>query len=110
MSDSLLMRHITRWAARYYLGRPDQAELLYIKYPRVRDLWPALLNEACFRLKRDRSFRLMGLNVELTNRCNLACCHCPRTGKEFREERDMDFETFRRIVDPVPGLRTLLPY
>jgi MoaA/NifB/PqqE/SkfB family radical SAM enzyme len=110
MSDSLMMRLVTRWAARYYLGRPDQAELLYIKYPQLRDLWPALRNEACFRMKRDRSFRLVGLNVELTNRCNLSCCHCPRTGPDFREERDMDLATFRRIVDPVTSLRTLLPY
>ncbi len=37
------------------------------------------------------------VRVEVTNRCNLSCNFCPR--KEMaRDEADMEFETFRRLV------------
>ena len=108
--ESRLMRLICRWAARHYLNRPDQAEIIFIKYPRLRDLWPALANELCYRLRLSVSFRLVGLNVELTNRCNLSCRHCLKREPGGRPEQDMDLETFRRIVDQAPHLRTLLPY
>jgi sulfatase maturation enzyme AslB (radical SAM superfamily) len=107
---SIWMRMLTKLVARYYLGKPDQAEILFIKYPYLGDLWPALMNEAAFRFKTRRSYRLTALNVELTNRCNLACSLCPRSADQPREERDMDFETFRSIIDASPGIRTLLPY
>ncbi|MHC4945182.1 MAG: radical SAM/SPASM domain-containing protein [Planctomycetota bacterium] len=107
---SIWMRMLTRLVARYYLGKPDQADIIFIKYPYLSDLWPALLNEAAYRLRMERSYRLTALNVELTNRCNLACSLCPRNEGELREEQDMDFETFRSIIDRSPGLRTLLPY
>ncbi len=108
--ETWFMRKICFLAARYYLKRPDQAGLLTIKYPRLSDLWPAVMNELCFRLRLPFSHRLTGLNVELTNRCNLACLHCKKRGPDPRKERDMDFETFRRIVDQVPGLKTVLPF
>ncbi|MBU0756354.1 MAG: radical SAM protein, partial [Planctomycetes bacterium] len=110
MNESKWMRFLCRFAARYYLRKPDQAELLLIKHPFFSDLWPALRNEAAFRLRRDRSCRLVALNVELTNRCNLNCTHCLRVGSGSRPPRDMDFETFCRIIDHTPGLRTLLPF
>lgn len=110
MIGSKWMRHISRWTARYYLKRPDQAELIYIKHPRIRDLWPALLNEVCFRLRTSFSFRLNGLNVELTNRCNLACRHCLLPGEGGRKKEDMDVETFRRIIDQAPFVKTILPF
>jgi hypothetical protein len=110
MKESLVMRMISRWAARYYLKRPDQADLILIKHPRLSDLWPALLNELCYRLRLDVSFRLTSLNIELTNRCNLACGHCLRKVRGGREEMDMDFATFKRVVDGCPTVKNLLPF
>jgi sulfatase maturation enzyme AslB (radical SAM superfamily) len=109
-SHSRIMERIARWTAGRYLGRPDQAEILLIKYPRLRDLPAAFLNECCFRLGLSRSFRLTALNVELTNRCNLDCGICPRRGGGGRPECDLDFETFKRIIDATPHLKILLPY
>ena len=108
--ESKWMRGICTLAARYYLKRPDQAELLFIKYPRLRELWPALLNELSYRLGLSRSFRLTGLNVELTNRCNLSCTHCLKREPGGRVEQDMDFSTFRAIVNMAPSINTLLPF
>lgn len=104
------MRALAGLIAKYYLRKPDLAELLYLKYPRPSFLGAALANELCFLLKLDRSHKLTGLNVELTNRCNLSCGHCPRTRPGSRPECDMDFDTFRSIIDPLPDLRTLLPF
>ena len=104
------MRFLARWAARSYLGRPDQAEIIEIKYPRLRDLPSALVNELCFRLRSTRAFRLTALNVELTSRCNLSCSICPRHAARGADTDDLDFDTFCSIVDSSPDLRVLLPY
>jgi len=104
------MQRLCRAVARYYLRKPDQADLLYLKHPAPRDLVTAALNEAAFRLGRARSHRLFALNVELTSRCNLACHHCPRGEDPPRREPDMDLDTFQRIVDATPRLRLLLPF
>ena len=40
------------------------------------------------------------VNVELTNRCNQKCAFCPTgTGTNQRPKGDMEFDTFRAIVD-----------
>lgn len=44
------------------------------------------------------------LYLEVTNRCNLLCETCPRTFEELEPPADMSWETFTRIVDPVPNL------
>ena len=108
--ESKLMKVLCRIAARYYLHRPDQAELIYIKHPGLSELWPAVANEACYRLGLGKSYKMTSLNIELTNRCNLSCGHCPKTLSDSRAPRDMDFETFRRIVDSVPSVENILPF
>jgi len=111
MKSGRIMRWITAQVARRYLGRPDQAEIIATKYPRLRDLPAALLNEAAFSLGLTRSFKLTGLNVELTNRCNLHCTICPhRSGERSRPDCDMDLATFKEIIDGTPDLKILLPY
>ena len=72
-----LCARLTDLVARHYLRRPDQAELLRIKFPDARSLAWGALNEAAYRLGTDRAARLTTLNVEVTNRCNLACSYCP---------------------------------
>lgn len=104
------MKSLSRWIARHYLGKPDQAELIHIKVPQISDLRPAFMNEAAFRLKTRRSYQLTNLNVELTNRCNLSCDHCPGPGTSNKNRGDMDFETFKNIIDRCPHVKTLLPY
>jgi len=103
-------RLLARWTARRYLGRPDQEEIILIKYPRFGDLSAAFLNELFFRLHWTRAYKLTSLNVELTSRCNLECTICPRAAAKGRGETDLDFETFKRIVDATPDLRVLLPF
>lgn len=110
MKSSPVMRLMARWAARSYLGRPDQAEIIEIKYPRLRDLPSAFVNEFCFRRRSTRAFRLTALNVELTSRCNLSCSICPRHSAGGTDGDDLDFGTFCKIVDSTPHLRVLLPY
>ena len=110
MKESPLARILNRWIARYYLRKPDQEAILRIKHPRMADLWPALLNEVAFVLRRPQSFRLTGLNVELTNRCNLACEQCPGPGRGHALRPDMTLDTFQSILDRCPTVRTLLPF
>ena len=110
MNSSPFMRFVARAVARSYLGRPDQAGIIEIKYPRIRDLPPALINELSFRFRSTRAFRLTALNVELTSRCNLNCRICPRHASRGADTDDLDFDTFRAIVDSTPDLRVLLPY
>jgi hypothetical protein len=110
MGRSRIMKYLTRLVARSYLGHPDQAEILLIKYPRLRDLPAAFFSELRFRMGSARAHRLTALNVELTNRCNLRCSICPRRDAGARPDCDLDFETFRKIIDGTPGLRVLLPF
>lgn len=110
MKNSRTMRLLCGFVAKRYLGRPDQAEVIRIKVPTLLDLPAAALNEAAFRLRSTRTFRLTSLNVELTNRCNLGCSICPRREAGARPDADMDFETFKSIIDATPGLKILLPF
>ncbi len=110
MKSSPFMRLLARWAARSYLGRPDQAEIIAIKYPLLRDLPAAFANEFCFRARSTRAFRLTALTVELTSRCNLSCTICPRHASGGSDGEDLDLETFCKIIDATPHLRVLMPY
>jgi len=110
MTDSKLMKTLCRWIACYYLKKPDQAEIIHIKHPRISDIFPSLMNEVCYRRRFSRTYKLIGLNIELTSRCNLSCSHCPRSGISRDHKNDMDFDTFKMIIDGAPDVRTLLPF
>ena len=44
------------------------------------------------------------INLEVTNHCNFACPHCPRSAlNKGRELGHMDFEVFRKLVDESAG-------
>jgi len=44
----------------------------------------------------------LGLDIELTNRCNLKCERCPFHGNDVpypRKDQDMDFEIYQKIIN-----------
>ncbi len=96
--------------ARYYLRKPDQAELLRIKFPTASALGWGALNEAAYRLRSTRSARLTTLNVEVTNRCNLRCGYCPVRLDPGRPRLDLPYDLFLDILERAPTVRTLLPF
>ncbi|MBI4880141.1 MAG: radical SAM protein [Planctomycetes bacterium] len=96
--------------ARYYLRKPDQAELLRIKFPDASALAWGALNEGAYLLRNVRSARLTTLNVEVTNRCNLRCTYCPAHLHPQRPRLDLPYELFQDILERAPTVRTLLPF
>lgn len=58
---------------------------------------------ASARVKSERSVSSKfpsAILLEITNRCNLLCKMCPRN-QLTREEKDMDFLTFKKIIDEI---------
>lgn len=109
-APSSIAARVTDAVARHYLGKPDQGELLRIKFPDLSSLGAAAMNEAAFLLGSERSFRLTTLNVEVTNRCNLRCSYCPVNRDMAREKRDLPFDRFVELLDRSPTVKTLLPF
>lgn len=105
-----LVRAIHRFVARHYLRKPELAELLEIKLPDLASVGWAALNEACYRLRLERSARVLSLNVETTNFCNLRCTICPVNRGMVRQKRWLDPATFERLIDRSPTVRFLLPF
>ncbi|MEE9394788.1 MAG: radical SAM protein [Planctomycetota bacterium] len=101
---------LTRLIARHYLGKPELDRFLAIKYPTLGSMWAGARNELAFRLGRSHGHRLTTLNLETTNRCNLACVMCPVNNGMTREKRDLEFEAFRQIVDASPNLELILMF
>lgn len=96
--------------ANRYLGKPDQAELIRIKFPDLASLAYGAMNEFAFRLRLPVSARLTTLNVEITNRCNLRCGYCPVNRSMARPKTDLSFEAYCDILRRSPSVRTLLPF
>jgi sulfatase maturation enzyme AslB (radical SAM superfamily) len=96
--------------ARYYLGKPDLAPFLALKHPSLASMAHAAANELAYRLGTRWGHRLTAVNLELTNRCNLACAMCPVGSTMSRPAADMSRATFQRIVDGTPGLEMVLLY
>ena len=94
--------------ARLYLGRPELAELLAIKYGSWRAAFRAGWNEMLFRLGRTKGYRLVSANFEVTNACNLSCTICPVNRGMQRRKRVMDLATFERFLDRNPSLEFVL--
>lgn len=105
-----LAARLTDLVARRYLKKPDQAELLRIKFPDARSIGWAAWNEAMFRTRKSRGGRLTTLNVEITNRCNLRCVYCPVNRDLARPKTEMPFEAFVDLLDRSPTVETLLPF
>lgn len=101
------MRRASRWVrvvaeliARAYLRRPDLADAIAIRYRSPRALLGGVLNEIAYRLGWSRAPVLLSANLELTNRCNLACTFCPTAdGRMARPRGAMAPELFSRALD-----------
>lgn len=96
--------------ARHYLKKPDQAELLRIKFPDAPAVLWGALNELAYRRRASRGARLTTLNIEITNRCNLRCSYCPVNRSLTRPKTDLPFELFEEVLARSPTVRTLLPF
>ena len=97
-----------RLVARLYLGRPELADLVAIKYGSWRAAWRGLHNEALFRLGRERGYLLVSANFEVTNRCNIRCTICPVNRGMRRARATQTLASFERFLDRNPGLEFVL--
>ena len=96
--------------ARWYLRKPDLVELLDLKFPDLGSVARAAGNELAYRLRREQVSRVLSLNIETTNYCNLRCSICPVNNGMERAKRYLDPGLFQRWIDQTPGLRFLLPF
>jgi len=96
------------FVARLYLGRPELAELIALKYGSWSALRRAAWNELLFRARRTTGYRLISANFEVTNACNIACTICPVNRGMKRPRSRMDAATFERFLDRNPELLFVL--
>lgn len=105
-----MWKGLYRVVARSYLRKPDQEELLAIKFPTASSVVHAAANEAAFRFALPRSHRLTSVNLELTNKCNLRCSICPVNQDMVRPKGFMAKELFLKILDENPQLEFILAF
>lgn len=105
-----LMRVLHGAVARWYLRKPELTDLLAIKFPDVSSVGAAAANEVAYRLRRRRTYRVLSLNIETTNHCNLSCTICPVNRGMVREKQYLDPALFERLVEQTPSLRFVLPF
>ena len=101
---------IARAGARFYLGKPDVAELLEVKFPTLGAVRDAVRNEVAFRGRSERAPVLTSVNLELTNHCNLRCTICPVNTTMRRAKGYMDPALFRRVIDENPEIHFVLAF
>jgi MoaA/NifB/PqqE/SkfB family radical SAM enzyme len=101
---------IARAGARFYLGKPDVADLLEVKFPTMGAVSDAVRNEWAFRRGAERAPILTSVNLELTNHCNLRCTICPVNTTMRRPKGFMDPALFRRVIDENPGFHFVLAF
>jgi hypothetical protein len=105
-----IARLIARAGATFYLGKPDVADLMELKYPTLAAVRDAVRNEGAFRGGSETAPVLSSVNLELTNHCNLRCTICPVNTTMRREKGFMDPALFRRVIDDNPQLRFVLAF
>jgi radical SAM protein with 4Fe4S-binding SPASM domain len=96
--------------AHWYLRKPDLRDLLEIKFPDFSSVAWAAANELNYRLRRSHTARILSLNIETTNYCNLACTICPVNRGMVRKKLHLDPALFRSLIDRTPGLKFILPF
>lgn len=85
--------------ARYYLNKPGLAEVISIKVPTFKAGLFTLMNEICYLLRLEKSFRLTSLSIEVTNHCNLDCLMCPVSTQMKRRKGFIDEGFFQKIIN-----------
>ncbi len=106
----LLTDRLLRTVASRYLGKPDLADFLAIRFPDLRSLMSGARNELAYRLGLTGAARLTTLNVELTSRCNAACSYCDVNRQLGRPNQDLDLDTYARLLEQLPTLEEVLPF
>lgn len=96
------------FVARLYLGRPELAGLIAIKYGTWRAITRAIWNEVLFRTGRITGYKLVSANFEVTNACNLSCTICPVNQGMKRPRARLDAARFERFLDENPDLEFVL--
>jgi radical SAM protein with 4Fe4S-binding SPASM domain len=96
------------FVARFYLRRPELADLVAIKYRSWRAALLAAYNELLFLCRRESGYRLISANFEVTNACNLNCTICPVNRGMRRRKARLDLATFERFLAANPGLEFVL--
>ncbi len=85
--------------ARFYLRRPEMAEVIAIRYRSLRAFVFGVGNELAYRLGLRKAPGLISANLELTNHCNLKCSFCPTgNGLLARPRGFMEPEVFRTAL------------
>ena len=106
---SALVRALAAIVARFYLRRPDMAEVIAIRYQSLRAFLAGLLNEIAYRRGWRRAPLLLAVNFELTNRCNLRCTFCPTGNGTLRRARGfMSAPVFGRALQAARPLEFVL--
>jgi len=105
LTDRLLSAVASR-----YLGKPDLAEFLSIRFPDLPSVLSGARNEVARLLGWDGSARLTTLNVELTSRCNAACSYCDVNRQLGRPNQDLDLSLYARLLECSPTLEAVLPF
>ncbi|MBN1586790.1 MAG: radical SAM protein [Candidatus Omnitrophica bacterium] len=108
--ESWIMERFMGFVARWYLRRPDQAGILAVKFPDFKSAFHGFMNELYFVLGRERGFKLVTINLEATNACNLACAMCPVNHGMERKKGLLDFDLYKKIVDEHPELEFILVF
>lgn len=49
----------------------------------------------------------LALQIETTTNCNLKCIHCERTYWPVQKYKDMTFEEFKKIIDPLKNVKSI---
>jgi hypothetical protein len=106
----LLTDRLLSAVASRYLGKPDLAEFLAIRFPDLGSMLSGARNELAHRLGWHGAARLTTLNVELTSRCNAACSYCDVNRELGRPNRDLDLALFARLLEAMPTLESVLPF
>lgn len=103
-----MVKIISGLIAKYYLKKPDQAALLAIKFPTIKSILEAGLNELHYLWNSSKSYKLTSINLEVTNNCNLKCSICLVSYGMKREKGMIDFALFKKIIDDNPQLEFIL--
>jgi radical SAM protein with 4Fe4S-binding SPASM domain len=97
------------FAASKILKRGDLANVMWDRIPNTKTLIKSSINHIFYILRIPIAPYLTSLMIEVTNRCNLKCCHCPT--KEMKRARgDIDPELVKKIILENKGLSYIYFY
>ncbi|MBU1626738.1 radical SAM protein [bacterium] len=92
-----LKKSIAKFVSSKILKRDDLADVMWDRIPDFKTFFKSSLNHIFYLFRIPYSPYLTSLMIEVTNRCNLKCLHCP-TKEMKRSKGDIDPELVKRIV------------